>query len=82
MPKALVNGLPLYYEVSGSGPPLTLIMGLGCSARQWQWLMPLLTPSFQVTVFDNRDVGRSGRATAEYTTEQFADDTAALLEVL
>lgn len=82
MPKALVNGLPLYYEVSGSGPPLTLIMGLGCTARQWQWLMPLLTPSFQVTVFDNRDVGRSGRATAEYTTDQFADDTAALLDAL
>jgi pimeloyl-ACP methyl ester carboxylesterase len=82
MPKTLVNGLPLYYEVSGSGPPLTLIMGLGCSVRQWQWLLPLLTPSFQVTVFDNRDAGRSGRATTEYTTDQFADDTAALLDDL
>jgi len=82
MPKVPVNELPLYYEMSGSGPPLTLIMGLGCSARQWQWLMPLLTPSFQVTVFDNRDVGRSGRATVEYSTDQFADDTAALLAAL
>jgi len=31
------NGIEIYYDITGSGPPLTLIMGLACSARQWQY---------------------------------------------
>lgn len=82
MPTVQVNGVSLYYEVSGSGPPLTLIMGLGCTARHWERLMPQLTPFFTVIAFDNRDAGRSGRAMSEYTTDLLADDTAALIDAL
>ncbi len=76
------NGIDIYYEICGSGPPLTLIMGLGCSARQWQWMTPVLAKSFKVITFDNRGVGRSGKPDMEYSTEMFADDTRALLDVL
>jgi len=77
-----VNGIEIYYETSGNGPPLTLIMGLGCSARQWQWMLPVFSGSFQVITFDNRGVGRTSKPDMEYTTDLFAEDTCALLNIL
>jgi len=76
------NGIGIYYEITGSGPPLTLIMGLGCSARQWEWMVPVLAESFRVITFDNRGVGRTSKPDMEYTTDLFAEDTGALLNTL
>jgi len=76
------NGIDIYYEVTGDGPPLTMIMGLGCSSRQWKWMVPLLAESFRVITFDNRGVGRTSKPDMEYTTDLFADDIAALLNSL
>jgi 3-oxoadipate enol-lactonase len=76
------NGIEIFYEITGNGQPLTLIMGLGCSARQWKWIVPLLAESFQVITFDNRGVGRTSKPDMEYTTNLFADDIAALLNTL
>jgi pimeloyl-ACP methyl ester carboxylesterase len=76
------NGITIYYEVTGDGPPLTMIMGLGCSSRQWKWMVPLLAESFKVITFDNRGVGRTDKPDMEYTTGLFADDIAALLKTL
>lgn len=82
MAKVKANGIEIYYEVTGNGPPLTLIMGLGCSARQWQWMVPVLSESFQVITFDNRGVGRTSKPDMDYTTDLFAEDTCALLNNL
>lgn len=82
MPTVHANGIDLDYEISGSGPPLCLIMGMGCSARQWQWMVPVFAESFTVITFDNRGAGRSGKPGMDYSTEMFADDTCALLDAL
>lgn len=82
MSTIIANGIEIYYEISGHGQPLTLIMGLCCSARQWQWMLPLLAESFQVIAFDNRGAGRTGKPDMEYTTDLFAEDTHALLDAL
>ena len=76
------NGIEIYYEITGNGQPLTLIMGLGCSARQWKWMVPVLAGSFQVITFDNRGVGRTSKPDMEYTTDLFAEDICALLNTL
>ena len=76
------NGIEIFYEITGSGPPLTMIMGLGCSSRQWKWMVPLLAESFQVITFDNRGVGRTSKPDMDYTTDLFAEDSAALLKTL
>jgi len=76
------NGIEIYYEVTGSGPPLTLIMGLGCSTRQWEWIVPVLADSFRIITYDNRGVGRTSKPDMEYTTDLFAEDTCALLNTL
>jgi pimeloyl-ACP methyl ester carboxylesterase len=82
MPFVKVNGIEIYYEISGSGPPLTLIMGLTCCVQHWQWMVPVFAESFKVITFDNRGVGRSGKPDMDYTTELFADDIRALLNAL
>jgi hypothetical protein len=46
MPYAAVNGLTLYYEVHGYGPPLVLLHG-GTASIPEKWI-PLLTPHFRV----------------------------------
>jgi 3-oxoadipate enol-lactonase len=82
MPVIKANGIEIYYEITGSGPPLTLIYGLGGSARHWQWMLPIFAKSFQVITFDNRGAGRTSKPDMDYTTDLFADDTYALLKAL
>ena len=35
MPRVGVNGVSLYYEVTGHGPPLVLAHGFACGLRMW-----------------------------------------------
>jgi pimeloyl-ACP methyl ester carboxylesterase len=79
MPKALVNGVRIYYEVYGQGEPIVLIMGLGGSALAWQSQIPTLSQRLRVIAYDNRDAGRSEKVEAEYSMADMADDAADLL---
>jgi len=77
------NGQQLYYEVHGEGEPLILIMGIGYDATLWGFnQIPAFSPKFQVVVFDNRDAGRSSKATTSYTIADMADDVAGLMDGL
>jgi pimeloyl-ACP methyl ester carboxylesterase len=82
MPKALVNGVRIYYEVYGQGEPILLIMGLGGSALAWQSQIPTFSQHLRVIAYDNRDAGRSDKVEAEYSMADIADDAAALLTYL
>jgi pimeloyl-ACP methyl ester carboxylesterase len=58
-------------------------MGIGYDATLWGLhQIPALSRAFQVIVFDNRDAGRSSRATGPYTVGDMADDVAGLLDGL
>jgi 3-oxoadipate enol-lactonase len=77
------NGQELYFEVHGEGPPLVLVMGIGYDSSLWALhQVPELAKSFHVVTFDNRDAGRSSRASAPYTIADMADDVAGLLDEL
>jgi 3-oxoadipate enol-lactonase len=77
------HGQELYYEVHGEGAPLVLIMGIGYDATLWGLhQIPGFSKEFQVVAFDNRDVGRSSKATGPYTIADMADDVAGLLDGL
>ncbi len=80
---ARVNGQELYFEVHGAGPPLVLVMGIGYDSTLWTLAqVPALSRKFQVVIFDNRDSGRSSRATKAYAIADMADDVAGLLDNL
>src|SRR5688572_16270423 len=77
------NGQELYFEIHGEGPPLVLVMGIGYDATLWTIAqLPALSQLFQVVVFDNRDSGRSSKATRPYIIADMADDLAGLMDAL
>lgn len=82
MATASVNGVELFYEVEGEGPPLLLIAGLGANSSSWATIKPLLKSRFTCITFDNRGVGRSAVPAGPYTIDQMADDAAALIRHL
>jgi pimeloyl-ACP methyl ester carboxylesterase len=76
------NGIEIYYEVHGEGPPLLLIMGLGANATAWWNQVPALSEQYRVIAFDNRGAGRSEKPSGVYSIAQMADDAAALMDAL
>jgi pimeloyl-ACP methyl ester carboxylesterase len=72
----------LYWESTGEGPPVLLVMGLGLSGGAWWRTVDTLSRRFRVITFDNRGVGRSRGLTPAYTTEALADDAVAVLDAL
>jgi 3-oxoadipate enol-lactonase len=82
MPTAAVNGIDLYFEESGSGPPLLLIAGISGNTLGWSTLAPTLAQYFHVIAFDNRGAGRSSAPEGPYTISEMGGDAAALLDHL
>lgn len=82
MPTAHVNGVELFYEIEGQGPPLLLIAGLGASSLSWVTIKPLLVDHYTCITFDNRGTGRSEVPPGPYTIDQMGADTAALIRHL
>ena len=82
MPTIESNGINLYYEIHGSGPPLVLIAGVGYDAWFWHKILPGLSEHYQVVVFDNRGAGKSDKPPGPYTVSMMAADTEGLLDAL
>jgi pimeloyl-ACP methyl ester carboxylesterase len=80
---AAVNGQQLHFEVQGEGDPLVLVMGIGYDSSIWKLHQAAaLARHFRVVIFDNRDAGRSSRASGPYTITDMADDVAGLLDTM
>jgi 3-oxoadipate enol-lactonase len=80
---ATVGEIRMYYEISGEGEPLLLIMGLGGHILDWGWVLPeRLAEGRQVIVFDNRGAGRSDQPAGPYSIAEMANDTIGLLDAL
>ena len=76
---AKVNGISLYYEIRGDGPPLLLIHGNGGSIERVRCQIEYFSRSRRVIVADSRAHGRSDSGAGRLTYEQIADDLSALL---
>lgn len=79
MPTTTNDGIELAFEVSGDGPPLLIISGLSAERSFWNLSRPLLS-GFTLVEFDNRDIGKSGRANAPYGAADMARDARAVLD--
>lgn len=82
MATADVNGISLHYDVTGEGPPLLLIAGLGSSSLAWALAAPRLAERFTVITFDNRGTGRSAVPPGPYAIDDLGDDAAGLVDHL
>jgi pimeloyl-ACP methyl ester carboxylesterase len=80
VPFTTSNGCRIYWEESGAGDPLLLIMGLGYSHEMWHRTRPEMAKHYRTIVFDNRGVGKSDVPAGAYAISQMADDAAAVLD--
>lgn len=80
---AQIGNIKLCYEILGKedGYPVLLIHGFGVKKEVWICQVEELSKYFKVIRFDNRGSGKSSRP-AGTTMENFADDTANLLNYL
>ncbi len=79
MPHLRANGINVYYEEQGSGPPLLLIMGITAPGAVWAKHVEFWHRTFRCVMPDNRGVGLTDKPAGSYTTEMMADDVAGLL---
>jgi pimeloyl-ACP methyl ester carboxylesterase len=63
MPYANNNGVKIYYEVEGQGPPLMLAHGVTRSLHRWRQigLADVLNKNYQLIMFDARGHGKSDK---------------------
>ncbi|WP_243362766.1 alpha/beta fold hydrolase [Fundidesulfovibrio terrae] len=77
------NGIRIGYKLIGSGEPLLLLTGLGCTMDRW-------TPAFieeasgkyQLIIMDNRGMGYTTDNGQDFTYTLFAKDVISLLDSL
>ncbi len=81
MPFITVNGIKLYYEIDGDGPPLLIISGTGADLRNPRPENPNLN-GFRVLRYDQRGLGQTASPKGIYTMADYADDAASLLDSL
>lgn len=86
MPTTRVADLDIVWDVAGppDGKPVVMINGLGSPRSGWDLQVLALADRYRVISFDNRDVGETGPGhdAKPYAMEQFARDTAGLIEAL
>jgi pimeloyl-ACP methyl ester carboxylesterase len=80
MPIARNGIVKLHWESVGEGPAVLLVAGRGMKVDGWWATIPVLSRSFRVIAFDNRDTGRSSRLPWPYSVAQMADDAVAVLD--
>ncbi len=79
---AAVNGIRLYYAITGQGPPVVLLHGGIANSDYWGLQVPALSKHHQVILIDSRGHGRSTRDARPFSYSLMADDVVALLDTL
>ena len=74
------QGVSIYWDEQGTGPPLLLIMGLGYSSGMWYRTRPGMATRYRTIALDNRGVGQSDAPLGPYPMALMASDAAAVLE--
>ena len=77
-----VNGISMYYELYGEGPPLVLIHGSGQSIADMAAQIDGFRDQYQIIVADSRAHGKSGMTEQQMTYRQMASDWAGLIAAL
>ena len=77
-----VNGISIYYERYGEGPPLVLIHGSGQSIADMAAQIDGFRDQYQIIVADSRAHGKSGMTEQQMTYRQMASDWAGLIAAL
>jgi len=82
MPTTNLNGIDVYWERSGEGPPLLFFNGSGSTIERMRPLLTVYQQRFEVLIHDQRGLGRTEIPPAPYTMAEYAADAIALVDHL
>ena len=84
MPKINRDGVNIYYEVHGSGPPLLLTHGYSSTSGMWQGQIAALSKHHKLVLWDMRGHGQSDYPAdpSAYSEAHTVADIAALLDTV
>jgi pimeloyl-ACP methyl ester carboxylesterase len=77
-----VNGLKMYYEVSGKGDPLIVLHGAHMNIGSMGKIIPMLAATHKVYAIEFQGHGHTKDIDRPITYQAFADDVAAFMEVV
>ena len=77
------DGVPIHYDVQGTGvPALVFVHGWCCDRHYWDGPRDSFAPHYQVVTMDLAGHGASGHDRAQWTVPAFAQDIVAVVEQL
>ena len=82
MPTERLNGIDIYYERDGNGPPLLFLNGSGSTLATSKLLIDVFRRSFDVLAHDQRGLGRTSIPPGPYTMADYAADALAVLDTV
>lgn len=82
MPYATINGVELFYDEQGSGPPVLFHHGYTGSHDSWAEVTPKLADRYRCIWMDSRGAGESSRPESGYSIAQYADDVIGMADHL
>ncbi|MCU0891713.1 MAG: alpha/beta hydrolase [Sandarakinorhabdus sp.] len=80
--RVAVDDVEIHCEITGSGPDLFLVAGLGGRGLFWANQVQALARHFRVITHDHRGCGLSSPGKAVHGAEHMADDLLALMDAL
>ena len=81
--KVHVGDIDIAYKMFGKGEVLLLIPGSSMTMDEWEPnVLNRLASNHTVIIFDNRGIGKTTPGNKTWLIEQFANDTASLLDAL
>ena len=80
MPNIDVEGARLAYTVSGSGPDVLMIQGIGVEGNGWRPQMDGLGDRYRILTFDNRGIGASELRGGRFDMARLAADALAVAD--
>lgn len=80
MPVSRANGLDIYYEKVGSGPPLVLIHALPFDHNLWVYQVERFSSHFTTLAMDLRGLGRSAKPRTPFTLGDMGNDILGVLQ--
>jgi len=82
MPTVVANGISIYYERSGTGPPLLFCNGSGSTLATSGILVDVFRARFDVVAHDQRGLGKTEAPAEPYTMADYAADAIALVDTV
>jgi len=80
--RVAVNGMQMYYEVSGSGDPLVVLHGAYMNIPSMGTIIPQLARTHKVYALEFQGHGRTTDIDRPITYQNLADDVAAFMDVV